>query len=69
MFNFSCGCCSKGVDWDASDINFATTIFPKDKIPREERIKNLGLKQSPLYIPNIENKDLEKLYSKNNLLI
>ncbi len=35
MFNFSCGCCSKGVDWDASDINFATTIFPKDKIPRE----------------------------------
>ena len=69
MFNFSCGCCSKGVDWDASDINFATTIFPKDKVPREERIKNLGLKQSPLYIPNIENKDLEKLYSKNNLLI
>ena len=69
MFNFSCGCCSKGVDWDASDINFATTIFPKDKVPREERIKNLGMKQSPLYIPNIENKDLEKLYSKNNLLI
>ena len=69
MFNFSCGCCSKGVDWDASDINFATTIFPKDKVPREERIKNLGLKQSPLYIPNIENKYLEKLYSKNNLLI
>ena len=65
MFNFSCGCCSKGVDWDSSDINFATTIFPKES--RENRIKNF--KHSPVSISIFENKHLEKLYPNNNLLI
>ena len=69
MFKFSCGCCSKGVDWDASDINFATTVFPKDKITRENIIKKLGLKHSPMSISIFENKQLEKLFSNNNLLI
>ena len=69
MFKFSCGCCSKGVDWDVSDINFATTVFPKDKITRENKIKKLGLKHSPMSISIFENKQLEKLFSNNNLLI
>ena len=69
MFNFSCGCCSKGVDWDASDINFATTVFPKDKISRENKIKTLGLKHSPISLSIFENKQLEKLFPNDNLLI
>ena len=67
MFNFSCGCCSKGVDWDSSDINFATTIFPKES--RENRIKKIGQKRSSASISVFENKKLEKLYPNNNLLI
>ena len=69
MFNFSCGCCSKGVDWDASDLNFATTVFGKDKLNRENKLKNKVLKHSPMSISIFENKQLEKLYSNNNLLI
>ena len=69
MFKFSCGCCTKGVDWDASDLNFATTVFGKDKINRENRLKNIGLKHSPNSISVFENKQLEKLYPNNNLLI
>ena len=69
MFSFSCGCCTKGVDWDASDINFSSNVFQKDNISRENRIKKLGLKQSPISEPNFENKNLDKLFCDNNLLI
>ena len=67
MFGFSCSCCSKGVDWDSSDINFATSVFPKES--RENRIKKIGLKHSPISMSIFENKHLEKLYPNNNLLI
>ena len=69
MFGFSCGCCSKGVDWDASDINFATNVFPKENISRENRLKNLGFKHSPITMSIFENKQLEKLHPNENLLI
>ena len=69
MFGFSCRCCSKGIDWDASDINFASSVFPKDQASRENRIKKIGLKHSPITMSVFENKQLQKLFPNNNLLI
>jgi len=64
----SCGCCSKGVDWDANDIHFAATILPKPTFSKINRNKKLGLankKSINIFEKNI----LDKLYPNNNLLI
>ena len=41
-----CGCCTKGIDWDANDVNFTTTILPKNTFSNGNRSKKLGLKQA-----------------------
>ena len=64
----SCGCCSKGVDWDSNDIHFATTILPKNSFSKINRNAKLGLsnKNSVVFF---EKNFLDKLYPDNNLLI
>lgn len=69
MFGFSCGCCTKGVDWDANDVNFATTILPKNTFSLGNRSKKLGLKRSPKSLTYFENNNLDNLFKDNNLLI
>ena len=66
---FSCGCCSKGVDWDVSDVNFATTILPKTTFTHGNRYKKLGKKVSTASFTFFEKNNLEKLFPDNNLLI
>jgi len=69
MFGFSCGCCTKGVDWDVSDVNFATTVLPKNTFSHGNRSKKLGLKHAPKSLTYFENNNKENLFPDNNLLI
>ena len=69
MFGLSCGCCTKGVDWDVNDVNFATTILPKNNFSYGNRSKKLGMKHSPKSLTFFEKSNLDNLFSDNNLLI
>ena len=69
MFGFSCGCCTKGVDWDVSDVNFATTVLPKNTFSHGNRSKKLGLKHYPKSLTYFENNNKDNLFPDNNLLI
>ena len=69
MFGFSCGCCTKGVDWDVSDVNFATTILPKNNFSIGNRSKKLGLKHSPKSLTYFEDTNVDNLFPDNNILI
>ena len=69
MFGFSCGCCTKGIDWDANDMNFATTILPKNTFSQGNRSKKLGLKHAQKSLTYFEKNNLDKLFPDNNLLI
>ena len=69
MFGFSCGCCTKGVDWDANDVNFATTILPKNTFSHGNRSKKLGLRHAPKSFTGFEKNNLDNLFPDNNLLL
>ena len=69
MVGFSCGCCTKGVDWEVSDVNFATTVLPKNTFSHVNRSKKLGLKHAPKSLTYFENNNKENLFPDNNLLI
>ena len=69
MFGFSCNCCTKGVDWDASDVNFTTTILPKNTFSHGNRSKKLGLKRAPQSLTYFDKNILDSLFTDNNLLI
>ena len=69
MFGFSCGCCTKGVDWDVNDVNFATTILPKNNFSSGNRSKKLGMKHSPKSLTYFEKSNIDNLFFDNNLLI
>ena len=69
MFGFSCKCCTKGIDWDASDINFATTIWPKTDFSPGNRSKKLGIKHAPKSLTYFEKNNSDNLFPDNNLLI
>ena len=69
MFGISCRCCTKGVDWDVSDVNFSTTILPKNTFSHGKRSKKLGLKHYPKSLTYFENNNKDNLFPDNNLLI
>ena len=69
MLGFSCGCCTKGVDWDVNDVNFATTILPKNNFSSGNRSKKLGMKHSPKSLTYFEKSNIDNLFFDNNLLI
>ena len=69
MFGFSCNCCTKGVDWDANDVNFATTLLPKNTFSHGHRSKKLGLKRAPKSLTFFDKNILDNLFTDNNLLI
>ena len=69
MFGLSCGCCTKGVDWDVNDVNFAATVFPRKELSFGNRNKKLGLKHAPSSLAYFEKNNLDNLFPENNLLI
>ena len=69
MISLSCGCCSKNIDFDVNDINFAPTILPRKSFLNSNKNKLKGMKHSPQSIKIFEDKNLDNLFPDENLLI